>query len=125
MHQIDLRSSQDVYRDGIMDILRQPEFSAIGRMQALLEMLEQRSVLETMLSELAPMSGVHVVIGSESQHDAMSDYSMVLARYGLPGEATGVVGVLGPLRMQYARSIGAVRYVAGLLDDLMARMHGR
>lgn len=125
MRQIDLRSSQDVYRDGIMDILRQPEFSAIGRMQALLEMLEQRSVLETMLSELAPMSGVHVVIGTESQHDAMSDYSMVLARYGLPGEATGVVGVLGPLRMQYARSIGAVRYVAGLLDDLMARMHGR
>jgi heat-inducible transcriptional repressor len=122
---VDARSSQDVYRDGMMDILRQPEFSASARIQALLEMLEQRSLLEALLSEFAPARGVHVVIGSESQRDEMNDFSMVLARYGLPGEATGVVGVLGPVRMQYARSIGAVRYVAGLLDDLMARMHGR
>jgi heat-inducible transcriptional repressor len=125
MRQIDSRSSHDVYRDGIMDILRQPEFSAIDRMQALLEMLEQRTTLETMLTELAPERGVHVVIGGESQYDAMSDYSMVLSRYGLPGEASGVVGVLGPVRMHYPRTIGVVRYVASLLDDLMGRMYGR
>ncbi len=125
MRQIDSRSSHDVYRDGIMDILRQPEFSAIGRMQALLEMLEQRTTLETMLSELAPERGVQVVIGGESQYDAMSDYSMVLSRYGLPGEASGIVGVLGPVRMHYPRTIGVVRYVASLLDDLMGQMYGR
>lgn len=125
MQQVDQRTAREVYRDGIMDILRQPEFSALERMRALLEMLEQRSLLEEMLSDLAPARGVQVVIGSESQHDEMSDYSMVLTRYGLPGEASGVVSVLGPLRMQYARAIGAVRYVAGLLDDLMARMYGR
>ena len=125
MRQIDLRSSHDVYRDGIMDILRQPEFSAIGRMQALLEMLEQRTTLETMLSELAPERGVQVVIGGESQYDVMSDYSMVLSRYGLPGEASGIVGVLGPVRMHYPRTIGVVRYVASLLDDLMGQMYGR
>jgi heat-inducible transcriptional repressor len=125
MRQIDTRSSHEVYRDGIMDILRQPEFSAIDRMQALLEMLEQRTTLETMLSELAPERGVQVVIGGESQYDAMSDYSMVLSRYGLPGEASGIVGVLGPVRMHYPRTIGVVRYVSSLLDDLMARMYGR
>ena len=108
-----------------MDILRQPEFSAIDRMQALLEMLEQRTTLETMLTDLAPERGVQVVIGGESQYDAMSDYSMVLARYGLPGEASGIVGVLGPVRMHYPRTIGVVRYVSTLLDDLMARMYGR
>ncbi len=125
MRQIDARSSHDVYRDGIMDILRQPEFSAIGRMQALLEMLEQRATLETMLGELAPERGVQVVIGGESQYDAMSEYSMVLARYGLVGEASGIVGVLGPVRMHYSRTIGVVRYVASLLDDLMTRTYGR
>ena len=125
MRQIDTRSSHEVYRDGIMDILRQPEFSAIDRMQALLEMLEQRTTLETMLSDLAPERGVQVVIGGESQYDGMSDYSMVLSRYGLPGEASGIVGVLGPVRMHYPRTIGVVRYVSSLLDDLMARMYGR
>jgi heat-inducible transcriptional repressor len=109
MRQIDTRSSHDVYRDGIMDILRQPEFSAI----------------EEMLSEFAPERGVQVVIGGESQRDEMSDYSMVLSRYGLPGEASGVVGVLGPLRMHYPRTIGVVRYVSSLLDDLMVQMYGR
>jgi len=43
----------------------------------------------------------------------------------LPGEAGGIVGVLGPLRMHYARTIGVVRYVSSLLDDLMGRMYGR
>ena len=125
MSHIDSRTSHDVYRDGIMDILRQPEFSASERMQALLEMLEQRSVLEELLSDFAPERGVQVVIGGESQRDEMSDYSMVLSRYGLPGEASGVVGVLGPVRMHYSRTIGVVRYVSSLLDDLMGRMYGR
>lgn len=124
MHQIDRRSAHDVYRDGIMDILRQPEFAAIERMQALLEMLEQRTLLEEILSEFAPEQGVQVVIGAESQRDEMSEYSMVLTRYGVP-EARGIVSVLGPVRMQYARTIGVVRYVSSLLDDLMLRMYGR
>lgn len=124
MQQIDRRTSRDIYRDGLIDILRQPEFSAIERMQTLLEMLEHRYFLEEMLTDLAPQSGsVQVIIGGESRHDEMSEYSMVLARYGLP-EASGVIGVLGPVRMQYARTIGVVRYVAGLLDDLVARMYG-
>ena len=125
MQHIDQRSSHEIYRDGILDILRQPEFSAIERMQTLLEMLEQRNSLEDMLSDWAPARGVQVVIGGESQRDNMSEYSMVLSRYGLPGEASGVIGVLGPVRMQYARTIGVVRYVSTLLDDLMARMYGR
>jgi heat-inducible transcriptional repressor len=50
---------------------------------------------------------------------------MVLSRFGVPGVSSGVIGVLGPVRMQYARTIGVVRYVSSLLDDLMARMYGR
>lgn len=123
MQQIDRRTSREVYRDGLIDILRQPEFAQIARMQALLEMLEHRQFLEDMLIDLAPEHGVHVVIGGESRHDEMNEYSMVLARYGLP-HASGIISVLGPVRMQYARTIGIVRYVSGLLDDLVARMYG-
>jgi heat-inducible transcriptional repressor len=123
MRQIDQRTSRDVYRDGLIDILRQPEFSAIERMQALLEMLEHHQFLEDMLSDLGPERGIQVVIGGENRHDEMNDYSVVLGRYGLP-QASGVISVLGPVRMEYARTIGVVRYVARLLDDLVARMYG-
>src|SRR4030067_931237 len=51
--------------------------------------------------------------------EELRDYSMVLARYGAAGYATGALGVLGPTRMAYGRSISAVRYVAGLLSHLL------
>jgi heat-inducible transcriptional repressor len=47
---------------------------------------------------------------------------MILARYGVPGLATGMLGVLGPLRMSYGRNISTVRYVARLLSDLVIEM---
>ncbi|MBI3537878.1 MAG: heat-inducible transcription repressor HrcA [Chloroflexi bacterium] len=123
MHQVDQRAEREVYRDGIPAILRQPEFSAIDRAQALLEILERQYFLEQVLSGLAPTRGVQVIIGGESQQDEMSAYSLVLARYGLP-DASGVISLLGPQRMDYPRAIGAVRYVSSLLDDMMARMYG-
>ena len=123
IEQIDQRTTREIYRDGIADILRQPEFVASDRIQALLEILEQRYLLENVLHDLAPARGVQVVIGGESHRDELSEYSMVLARFG-SDEASGVVGVLGPQRMPYARTIGVVRYVSGLLDNLMGRMFG-
>ncbi len=44
---------------------------------------------------------------------------MVLARYGAPGLAIGTLGVLGPMRMAYGRTISTVRYVAELLSNLL------
>lgn len=123
IEQIDQRTTREIYRDGIADILRQPEFVASDRVPALLEILERRSLLENVLNDLAPERGVQVVIGGESNRDELSDYSLVLARFG-SDDASGVVGVLGPQRMPYARTIGVVRYVSGLLDNLMGRMFG-
>jgi heat-inducible transcriptional repressor len=48
---------------------------------------------------------------------------MVLARYGVPGFATGALGVLGPTRMPYGRAISAVRLVAELMSDLVYEMY--
>ena len=43
-----------------------------------------------------------------------------LARYGIPGLATGMLGVLGPMRMAYARTIPTVRFMADLLSGLVS-----
>ncbi|HEY6042940.1 MAG TPA: heat-inducible transcriptional repressor HrcA [Anaerolineae bacterium] len=123
--EFDRRNSRDVYRDGIIDILRQPEFGASERMQSLLALLEQRSMLESVLFDLAPERGVHVVIGREGGVDELSEYSIVLARYGVEGQASGVISVLGPMRMPYGRAVGVVKYVSNLLDELMMRFYSR
>lgn len=123
IEQMDHRTSREIYRDGLLDILRQPEFVGVEKMQQLLEVLEQRTMLEDLLQSLAPAHGVQVVIGSEGGREELNEYSLVMARYGIEGEASGVVGVIGPMRMQYSRAVSAVRYVSFMLDDLMMRFY--
>jgi heat-inducible transcriptional repressor len=53
----------------------------------------------------------------------MHDVSLVLAPYGRSGRAVGVVGVLGPRRMAYPHAIGTVRYVSGLLNELVDHLY--
>jgi heat-inducible transcriptional repressor len=53
----------------------------------------------------------------------MADVALVLAPYGRPGAAVGVVGILGPTRLRYAQAIGTVRFVAGLMNDLVDHLY--
>ncbi len=65
------------------------------------------------------IGGLQVLIGGEGGWEELRQCSMVIARYGVPGMATGALGVLGPMRMSYAKTIPTVRFVAGLLSDLV------
>lgn len=123
IEQMDQRAYRELYRDGLLDILRQPEFAIVDKMQQLLQVLEERNLLEEIMLSLAPAQGVHIVIGQEGGHPELNEYSMVLARYGIEGEASGVISVFGPIRLPYARAVTTVRYVSSLLDELMQRFY--
>ncbi len=116
--------SREIYRDGLVHILRQPEFDEIDRACQILQILEQDRALEVILGEAEMANGVQVIIGGEGRWQEIQDCSMVLSGYGLPGEAKGVLGVLGPMRMRYGRAIPIVRYVATLMNDLLCRLYG-
>jgi heat-inducible transcriptional repressor len=112
----------EIYRDGISNVLAEPEFSEPGVAHRALRFWEQRAHLEDLLSQtvMVPSSGdIHVLIGGEGTWEDLSECSVVLSRYGVPGVATGALGVLGPTRMPYAHTISTVRFVAGLLSDLV------
>jgi len=111
----------EIYRDGLTNVLSQPEFVDTPSAHQALRVLEERSFLEEVLAKvLSPtVGGVQVIIGGEGAWEELKDCSMVLTRYGLTGYATGALGVLGPTRMAYGRTISTVRYVAGLLSDLV------
>jgi heat-inducible transcriptional repressor len=68
---------------------------------------------------------VRVTIGREHKDEAFHNYSVVVSRYGLPDEATGTVGVVGPTRMPYAHTISTVGYLAAVLSRLMAALYGK
>jgi len=116
--------SGEVYRDGLTNVLAEPEFAESESARKALRVLEERSMLEDLLSRTVLTSGmddVQVLIGGEGTWEDLRDCSMVLARYGAPG-LTGALGVLGPTRMAYGRTVSTVRFVSGLLSDLVIEM---
>jgi heat-inducible transcriptional repressor len=112
-------SSGEIYRDGLLNIFRQPEFGEIENVRQIIGVMEKHSLLEAILAEVLNSSGVQVIIGGEGRWDELSECSVVLAPYGEVGRAVGALGVLGPMRMRYGRAISTVRYVADLLSDLI------
>jgi heat-inducible transcriptional repressor len=115
----------EVYRDGLSNVLAEPEFAETHAARNALKVLEERSLLEDLLSRTVQntgVGGVQVLIGGEGTWEELRDCTVVLARYGDPSLATGTLGVLGPIRMPYSRTISTVRFVAGLLSDLVVEM---
>jgi heat-inducible transcriptional repressor len=117
--------SGEVFRDGLTNVLSEPEFAESESARKALRVLEERSMLEDLLSRTVLTSGmddVQVLIGGEGTWEDLRDCSIVLGRYGAPGLVTGALGVLGPTRMAYGRTVSAVRFVSGLLSDLVIEM---
>jgi len=61
---------------------------------------------------------VQVLVGGDAPQE-LHQCAVILARYGAPGLASGMVGVVGPMRMPYATAIPTVRFVANLLSEMM------
>jgi len=125
MQRLENNLAGEIYRDGLSIVLAEPEFSESETARKALRVFEERPLLEDLLSRTvlnAGGEGVQVLIGGEGNWEELRDCSMVLARYGAPGIATGALGVLGPIRMSYGRSVSTVRFVSGLLSDLVIEM---
>ena len=122
MHRTAESISGELYTDGLTNVLSEPEFAESDDARRALRLFEERSSLRDLLARTTTNSlvgGLQVLIGGEGEWEELRQCSMVLARYGVPGFATGTLGVLGPMRMSYARTIPTVRYVAGLLSGLV------
>jgi heat-inducible transcriptional repressor len=116
------RVAGNLYYDGLSNVLSEPEFNVTDDARRALRLFDERSTLQELLSRTVLTSGlgsVQVLIGGEGTWEELRQCSMVLARYGVAGHVTGMLGVLGPMRMAYGKTIPTVRYVANLLSELV------
>jgi heat-inducible transcriptional repressor len=100
-----------------------PEFSQSDKLRRVFGVLQNLDYLGDLVTRLAAANDVLVLIGAENSAEEMHDVSLVVAAYGRPGRAIGVVGVLGPTRMAYPQAIGSVRYVSGLMNELVEQLY--
>lgn len=125
LREVDACEFEDIRYAGIEHVLRQPEFARAERVRNLVSLLHERRPLAPLLAAADEHGGVHVIIGGEEQSEALRDWSMVLAPYGVAGPVGGVVGVLGPTRMEYGRAVSGVRYVASVMNDFIQELYHR
>jgi heat-inducible transcriptional repressor len=117
---------EEVFSDGLLNVMEAPEFARSDKLRSVFSALENRAWLGELVGTIAgpDSSGrVHVFIGEDNRPQEMHDVSLVLAPYGRPGRAVGVVGVLGPTRMSYPQAIGTVRFVSGLMNELVDHLY--
>lgn len=101
-----------LYFDGASHLLAKGQIESIVEINELMDMLEQRVTLLSVLRSALSSSDVHVRIGAENELPAMRSLALVAAGYGLAQRKLGAVSVIGPVRMDYAGAIATVREAA-------------
>ena len=123
LYDTDSLQTGEVYTDGINKVLAEPEFSDSEEARRTLRFLDEKPLLQNVLSRTTreqKVGGVQVFFGGDGLLKDFANCSLVVARYGMQGVATGTIGVLGPMRMAYSKNIPTVRFLAGILSDLVA-----
>ena len=108
-----------VYTGGVTNMLAQPEFRDIDKLKGLFQLVEQENQVEKLLNS-AGADQVTVTIGGEMPVDDAKDCSMVVANYFINGEKAGSIGVLGPTRLDYGRTVSIMETIAGELSKALS-----
>lgn len=124
----DTESLGEVYIDGTTNILSKKDFADLERLRGLLSTIGERSKLLQILNECVAKDEssrpgvVQVIIGSENPTPTLQNCSLISAPYRVgDGSAIGTLSVLGPTRIEYARMISIVSYVARVLERTISR----
>ena len=114
----------EVFIEGAFNILTQPEFANRERLRELLQTLEEKKRLVKILNECLDSDRaqreVRVVIGNENAAPSMKRCAVITASYQLDDEVSGTVGVVGPTRIEYGRTMAVVNYLARFIERALS-----
>lgn len=108
-----------VYLDGAVNLLDQPEFKDLSKAKSLFALLESEDVLYSLLQSSS--RGVQVFIGEENDDEKIKECSLITATYEIGGKTVGAIGILGPTRMDYGRTISLIKAVVEHLNEFFVR----
>jgi heat-inducible transcriptional repressor len=123
MRDYDGAAVEDLFSEGLLNVMEQPEFERSEKLRRVFGVLQDRAYLGRLVHQVARSGRVAIFIGSENEPAEMHDVSLVVAPYGRATGGMGLVGVLGPTRMAYPHAISSVRYVSGLMNELVEHLY--
>jgi heat-inducible transcriptional repressor len=111
-----------LYLEWATEMLRQPELRDPERLDRVLAAFEQPDRLIRILHSTSEDEPVDVIIGGEADWEKLGEMAIVASRYRFGPRARGTIGVIGPTRMDYAKTTGTVGWVARKLNELFDRL---
>lgn len=116
----------NVYIEGQANLLNNPEFSDVDRLREIIKTFEDKSRIVKLLDKtIGSKEGVHVILGPESQIKEFKEIGVVSSPYRRGDFVLGVVGVIGPLRMDYPRIVPIVEFTAKVVSEYMQNPLGK
>jgi len=110
---------EELYIEGTSQILDYPEFAAdVAKIRTIFKAFEEKHYLINLLDQTMAAQGVQIIISPAEYFPAMQ-LSLVASSYGTHRSPLGSLGVIGPMRMDYARLVPIVRYTASMVTDLL------
>lgn len=114
--------SFDQYRNfhfgGTHNIMAQPEFSDHQNLSNILNLLENKEMIIHIFDQEGHTEKLSITIGHENKDELIKHCTLITASYHL-GNIIGTLGVLGPTRMQYPKTIALVDYMANVLTTVL------
>ncbi len=123
MEKADTNQVRLIYREGLSELIS--TFSNNEGAQQAVRVFEEHAILNMILNDvLTPLiNSVQVVIAGNGRWEELSHLTVILSRYGVPGHASGAVGVLGPTHINYGRAISAVSYISGVMTSMLTNAY--
>ena len=112
-------AAAEVLLTGQLNLLQHPDYE-VSHARALLHFLARRDLVADMLT--AYPGGLRVVLGNESDRPELSGSSIIITRYALEDGMTGTIGLIGPLRMDYATAIPRLEYYSSRVGKLLTEL---
>jgi heat-inducible transcriptional repressor len=112
---------EELYIEGTSQILDYPEFAAdVAKIRSIFKAFEEKHHLITLLDQTLVAQGVQIIISPE-EHFPKMQLSVVASSYGSQRFPLGSLGIIGPMRMDYARLVPIVRFTASTVTDLLKK----
>ena len=115
------QGNQMVHTSGITHLLEHPEYHSLDKAKPLMTYLSEESEASKLPVALDGGRNMNILIGPENVNEALKDTSVVMASYDIGDNMRGVIGVVGPTRMDYAKVTARLSYFA----DSLTRMFGK
>jgi heat-inducible transcriptional repressor len=122
LHQFESAEQIEIRHSGLEHMVGQPDVADLD-LQMMMSLVSSGGLMSALLPQISSAGDVQVFIGSDDLPSGLNRFGVVLSPYGVADVMTGVLGVLGPTRMSYWRTISTVRYMARLMSDLMAGLN--